>query len=61
MTLKFQDLKEVKTVKTDEEANELLSEGWVLISCGVSRRMRATEPLIPWFQFGRVANIEKKD
>ena len=35
-TKKEVDFKEVRTVRTDEEANKLLSSGWVLINAGVS-------------------------
>lgn len=30
------DVKEVRLVRTDAEANELLSEGWQLLNAGVS-------------------------
>ena len=30
------DVKEVKLVRTDTEANELLSQGWQLMNAGVS-------------------------
>ena len=31
-----QDIKEVRTVRSDDEANKLLAEGWVLLHSGAS-------------------------
>jgi hypothetical protein len=35
-TKKEMDFSEIKTVRTDEEANKLLTSGWVLLNAGVS-------------------------
>ncbi len=47
------NIKEIKTVWTDEEANELLQNGWMLMSSGVAHRDEAGYQAKPMFILAR--------
>uniref|UniRef100_A0A6H1ZQT5 Uncharacterized protein n=1 Tax=viral metagenome TaxID=1070528 RepID=A0A6H1ZQT5_9ZZZZ len=61
MKVKNENIQEVKTVRSDEEANELLSLGWVLMCSGFPRRVKASELPLPFFQLCRIEKIETKE
>jgi len=60
MKLKDENVVEVRTCRTDDEATKLLSEGWILVESGVSKLNGVEQPSVSWFQVCRIPRLEKK-
>ena len=54
------DIKEVKIVRTDTEANELLSQGWQLMNVGVSHIDLAGYQAKPHYILARIQDPKPK-
>lgn len=61
MDTKEKDIVEVRTVRSDREANDHLSHGWILLSAGSSHIDSAGYQAKVHFILGRIKEVPKDD
>lgn len=60
MELKHDEVTEVRTVQTDEEANELLKKGWVLLASGCRHLGQTGLQAKTYFTLAKMGGMQKK-